>query len=118
MNTDKKPVSTNTYYYGLDQLRAVLMLIGVLVHSAATIGPYPWNYNSRFYQNDWIFNTIYVTHFFRMEAFFLIAGFFSCLVLYRKDRAYFMQGRVKRVLVPLLSSMAIINTFEVYFVVS
>ena len=53
-----------------------------------------------------------------MEAFFLIAGFFSCLVLYRKDRAYFMQGRVKRVLVPLLSSMAIINTFEVYFVVS
>ena len=107
-----------TYYYGLDQLRAVLMLIGVLVQSAATIGPYPWNYNSHFYKNDVIFHLIYFTHFFRMEAFFLIAGFFSCLVLYRKDKSYFMKGRIQRVLIPLISSIAIINTFEVYFVVS
>ncbi|MDO5640496.1 MAG: acyltransferase family protein [Neisseria sp.] len=113
-NIEKKA----TYYYGLDQLRAALMLIGVLVHSAATIGPYKWNYNSHFYKNDVLFDLIYFTHFFRMEAFFLIAGFFSCLVLYRKDKRYFMQGRVKRVLIPLIFSIALINTFEVYFVVS
>ncbi|UOO82067.1 acyltransferase family protein [Uruburuella testudinis] len=114
MNTD----NNRTYYYGLDQLRSVLMLIGVLIHSVAVIGPYPWAYNSKLYQNDGLFQVIYVTHFFRMEAFFLIAGFFSCLVLYRKDRSYFMQGRIRRVLVPLLASVALINTFEVYFVVS
>ncbi len=105
------------YYYGLDQLRSGLMLIGVLIHTAALINPfYQWNYVSQ-YRNEFIHDLVYITHFFRMEAFFVIAGFFSAMVLIKKGAAYFMEGRYKRVLVPLISSILLINTFEVWFIV-
>ncbi|WP_416191818.1 acyltransferase family protein [Neisseria sp. CCUG12390] len=105
------------YFYGLDQLRSGLMLMGVLIHTVALINPfYQWNYVSQ-YRNEFIHNLVYVTHFFRMEAFFVIAGFFSAMVLAKKGTRYFISGRYKRVLIPLLSSILFINTFEVWFIV-
>lgn len=107
------------YYYGLDQLRAILMLAGVLIHTVALVNYYyPWNYVSRYYENKTIHDIVYVTHFFRMETFFMIAGFFAAMVLIKKGGTYFMEGRIKRVLIPLVSSILFINTFEVWFSVS
>lgn len=116
--TDKNQfMQKKEYYYGLDQLRSALMLIGVLIHTVALINPfYQWNYISR-YRNEFIHDLVYVTHFFRMETFFVIAGFFSAMVLLKKGSRYFLNGRYKRVLVPLISSILFINTFEVWFIV-
>lgn len=107
------------YYYGLDQLRAILMLVGVMLHTGSLVNDYyQWNYVSQYYQNAAIHDFIYITHFFRMETFFMIAGFFSAMVLIKKGQAYFMDGRVRRVLIPLISSILLINMFEVWFSVS
>lgn len=107
------------YYYGLDQLRAILMLIGVLLHTAALVNDYyQWNYVSKHYQNGMLHDIVYISHFFRMETFFMIAGFFSAMVLVKKGTRYFMDGRIRRVLIPLISSIVLINTFEVWFSVS
>ena len=96
-------IARKEYYYGLDQLRALLMLIGVLTHAASIISPfYQWNYHSERYQDALIHNIVHITHFFRVEAFFLIAGFFSAMVLERKGKRYFLKGRYLRVLMPLI----------------
>ncbi|ABR74114.1 acyltransferase [Actinobacillus succinogenes] len=111
-------IAKKEYYYGLDQLRALLMLIGVLTHAASVISPfYQWNYHSERYQDALIHNIVHVTHFFRVEAFFLIAGFFSAMVLVKKGKRYFLKGRYLRVLMPLVFSILLINSFEVWFVV-
>ncbi|WP_041639500.1 acyltransferase family protein [[Mannheimia] succiniciproducens] len=111
-------IAKKEYYYGLDQLRALLMLIGVLTHAASVISPfYRWDYHSDRYQDALIHNIVHVAHFFRVEAFFLIAGFFSAMVLLKKGKHYFLKGRYLRVFMPLISSILLINTFEVWFVV-
>ncbi|MDG2960905.1 acyltransferase family protein [Bisgaard Taxon 10/6] len=111
-------IARKEYYYGLDQLRALLMLIGVLTHAASIISPfYQWNYHSERYQDALIHNIVHITHFFRVEAFFLIAGFFSAMVLVKKGKRYFLKGRYLRVLMPLIFSILLINSFEVWFVV-
>lgn len=98
-------------FYGLDYLRAILMLIGILIHSVAIINPYAvWRYHSKFYENEVIYLIIYSTHFFRMEAFFLIAGFFSCMVINKKGIDYYLKNRVKRVLIPFISSIIFISS--------
>ena len=41
-------------------------------------------------------------HAYRMELFFMISGFFSCMVLRYRDNRYFILQRVKKLLVPFL----------------
>ena len=43
------------------------------------------------------------THYFRMHTFFLISGFFSALVLYRKGHYQMLDNRFKRILLPLIT---------------
>ena len=42
------------------------------------------------------------THYFRMHAFFLISGFFSALVLYRKGHYEMLNNRFTRIFLPLI----------------
>ncbi len=41
-------------------------------------------------------------HSFRMELFYMISGFFSCMVLQYRDNRYFVRQRVKKLLIPFL----------------
>lgn len=91
------------------------MLAGVVSHAADVIGPEKWIYNSKHYQNEAINLFIHITHLFRMETFFVLAGFFSCLVINRKSKDCFIRNRINRVLIPLLSSIALISSFQILF---
>lgn len=91
------------YFYGLDELRAGLMLIGVFWHAVSVISPHhSFVYPSAYHQSTGIYASIYPEHIFRMEAFFLVSGFLSRMVLTRRDKSQFFSARVKRVLLPLL----------------
>ncbi|MDO5090790.1 MAG: acyltransferase family protein [Cardiobacteriaceae bacterium] len=91
------------YYYGLDTLRAVLMLVGVLWHAASIVSPLShFVYSSTLHKSFPIYAAIYPEHLFRMEAFFLVSGFLSQMILLRKGKGDFFRARVKRVLIPLV----------------
>ena len=91
------------YYYGLDSLRAILMLVGVLWHAVNILSPLTvFVYDSQIHKSFPLFALIYPEHLFRMEAFFLVSGFLAQMVLWRKGKAAFWRARVKRVFLPLV----------------
>jgi glucan biosynthesis protein C len=91
-------------YHALDSLRGFAMLLGVLLHaglSFAVLVPAFWSVRD----NDPspladVF--LFAVHDFRMQLFFLLAGFFGCLLYLKYGPAGMGWHRAKRVLVPLL----------------
>ena len=97
-----------TRYHGLDFCRSTFMILGIFYHVGLI-------YSNN---NDWrvlstetsslITKTTNYLHLFRMEAFYLISGFFFILVL-KKSKDNFLADRLKRVLIPLLFCGLFIN---------
>ena len=101
--------------HALDALRSVLMLLGVVLHSA-----YPYGQSAdwlvrdarRSAMMDGLIDTI---HFFRMPAFFVIAGCFSLMLLSRQDSAGgFLRERSRRIGVPLLATLLSFNLVQTW----
>jgi glucans biosynthesis protein C len=92
-------------YHSLDALRAAMMLLGLVLHSAASytdtaLGS-AWPFRDR--QTSVAFDlVIFFIHLFRMPAFFVVAGFFGALLYYRSGAAGFARNRGRRVLLPLV----------------
>lgn len=110
--------STNTlaiqkrYYYGLDELRAALMLIGVFWHAACILAPsFNFVYSSPYHKSALIYRSVYPEHIFRMEAFYLVSGFLSYMIISRKGKKEFIRARIKRVLIPLVLGCFGVNLF-------
>lgn len=86
--------------HALDALRAFILLLGVVFHSAISF----------VFRNDgtWAVGTadtsfvlwwfLSYAHSFRMETFFLLAGFFAALVVSRRGEAAFLRDRARRIL--------------------
>lgn len=98
------------YFFGLDTLRASLMLIGVFWHTVSVLSPLGnFVYASELHRSPILYALIYPEHIFRMEAFFLVSGFLSRMVLTRRDKRHFLSARLKRVLLPLLLGCFALN---------
>ncbi|HUK02418.1 MAG TPA: acyltransferase family protein [Steroidobacteraceae bacterium] len=87
--------------HALDAVRAYALLLGVVLHSAA-------GFLQGFPIPSWVDTPstaaaviYFVIHFFRMSAFFLMAGFFARLVVERRGVKAFVKDRSKRIAVPL-----------------
>lgn len=89
-------------YYGLDALRGVMMLLGIVLHTAMLYAPLPpIPVNDR--RTSPLFAVVVLfIHDFRMPLFFLLSGFFWALLVgkYGLPRAY--RNRAARILAPLL----------------
>lgn len=98
--------------HSLDALRAAMMLLGLVLHSAVTytvtrLGatwPLKDPQTSVFF--DWV---VFIIHLFRMPTFFVMAGFFAAFLYYREGTSGFLAHRVKRLLVPLVAGWAILG---------
>jgi glucans biosynthesis protein C len=91
--------------HALDALRGAMMLLGLVLHAAASYTLRPlgdgWPYQD--VQTSPVFDGIaYVIHLFRMPAFFAVAGFFAALLYAREGARGFARNRAKRVLLPLV----------------
>ena len=64
--------------HSLDAMRGILMLLGVYFHLAFNYRTSEKNGHIFF---DWLIGQ---THYFRMPAFFILAGFFGALLFYRR----------------------------------
>ena len=95
-------------YYGLDALRGTMMMLGIVLHGAtfylvsppATM-PIPTDRNNA-YVFDLLFHFI---HSFRMPTFFVLAGFFTALLIGKRGLWGTYKNRAARVLAPFLAAL-------------
>ena len=96
-------------YHSLDAVRATMMLLGLVLHSAAAYihAPQPeaWPFHDPPGRVAFAILLVFI-HLFRMPAFFLVAGFFGALLYHRDGRAGFLKNRLRRIGLPLPIFMA------------
>jgi glucan biosynthesis protein C len=107
-------------YHGLDFVRAVAMMLGVVIHTCCffrddiqfgwVVGEYGGDSLNTF--------TVKFIHFFRMQLFMLLAGFFAELVCQRKGMTHLCRDRVKRIFVPFLVGIFLFTPFVGFLVES
>jgi glucans biosynthesis protein C len=91
-------------YYGLDALRGGMMMLGIVLHASLLYlaepppgYPLPTDRNTAF-----SFDVILVLiHSFRMPTFFVLAGFFTSLLVEKRGVGGTYANRAKRILAPL-----------------
>jgi peptidoglycan/LPS O-acetylase OafA/YrhL len=93
--------------HALDGLRAVMMLLGLVLHSAANYTVTPlgeaWPYQDA--QTSRLFDfLVFIVHLFRMPTFFVIAGFFAAFLYVREGGRGFLRHRARRILLPLVAA--------------
>jgi len=96
--------------HSLDALRATMMLLGLVLHSAVSYITTPlgaaWPYKDP--QTSVLLDlVVFFIHLFRMPAFFVVAGLFGALLLCREGRGGFVRNRGRRVLIPLVMFWAV-----------
>lgn len=87
----------------LDAVRAFALLLGVVFHASLSFMPIfiGWAVMD-VSTSDWISIFVLVSHSFRMELFFLIAGFFSHMTFHRRGRGVFLASRLVRIGIPFV----------------
>ena len=91
-------------FHGLDAARAIALFIGIFHHGIESFISYAkWDWITEDSQSSFLLDILfYASHTFRMQAFFLMAGFFAHLLLLRKGYWGFVMNRTKRLVLPLL----------------
>ncbi len=93
----------------LDALRATLMLLGVVLHTA-NIYREGGGWLVADPQQSWVFGAVSdAIHAFRMPAFFVLSGFFCAMTLRRHGRRALLRKRLFRLLVPLAVVGSVVN---------
>jgi len=98
--------STHERIHALDSLRAIMMILGLVIHTAITYGVVDYGRSwslkdaeSTSLSMDWIVSFIHV---FRMPLFFVVAGFFAALLFYKRGAKKMIKNRLDRILYPFL----------------
>lgn len=91
-----------------DAVRGGLMLLGIPYHVALAYRPGRAWMLPVMEGDPLMTDMAHVIHVFRMPAFFLIAGYFSALLLARRDARGWLRGRLVRIGVPLAVSLVTI----------
>lgn len=91
--------------HSLDALRAVMMLLGLVLHTALSYIPgLPsgvWAYSDP-QPSEWFGWLASLIHAFRMPAFFAVSGFFASFLVRRRGTGTFLRHRLNRIGVPLV----------------
>jgi surface polysaccharide O-acyltransferase-like enzyme len=89
-------------YYGLDALRGVMMLLGVVLHTAMFYADLPMIPIADRQRSPFLGAVVLLIHSFRMPLFFLLSGFFWALLVEKHGLKRAYSNRVQRILVPFL----------------
>lgn len=85
----------------LDATRAFALILGVVFHAGLSFVPIYIGWAVQDVSTSFLVGAfLTVSHSFRMEVFFLLAGFFSCLTLNRRGVGEFMRSRLIRIGIP------------------
>lgn len=103
-------------YHDLDAFRAWAVLLGVVLHAAWLM--LAFKANTPIVDVDhspiasWIF---WYIHLFRMQAFFLVAGFFGNMVYRKRGLGEFTKHRLLRIGVPLVVGAIVLVPWSLYY---
>lgn len=87
----------------MDNLRAVAMFLGLVLHAAVFYNSWPLPAGKLHPENSNVLHVIVeMIHVFRMELFYLVAGFFACLLMRRKGLKQLLKNRFVRILLPFV----------------
>lgn len=96
-------VTSPPRYDYLDAVRAFALLLGVVFHAGLSFLPFPIGWAVMDVSTSPVVAIgIVVSHAFRMELFFLIAGFFSRMSFHRHGARAFCGTRLVRLVIPLV----------------
>ena len=98
--------------HGFDALRAIMMMLGLVIHSSMGYSDVDygriWPFKDIDSQSHFFHNLVVLIHVFRMPAFFVVAGFFGALLFYKKSPKIMIMNRVHRIVYPLLVALFIL----------
>jgi len=98
----------------LDATRAFALVLGILFHASLSFAPIFMGWAVQDVSTSPLVSIFMaVSHSFRMETFFLLAGFFSHLTYHRKGAAEFVRSRVLRIVVPFVVGWFILRPLVV-----
>ena len=87
----------------LDAVRAIALLVGVVFHASLSFMPFFIGWAVMDINTSNIAATfILISHSFRLEVFFLIAGFFAHMSFHKMKKTDFVSSRLLRIAVPFL----------------
>ena len=96
-------MSTTQRLYALDNLRAIMMWLGIVLHVSVNYmtgaSPTPWRDSQTSLAADLL---IVFIHAFRMPVFFILAGFFTALLLEKRGLVAMLQQRMQRLFWPFI----------------
>ncbi len=85
-------------YYGLDALRASMILLGIVFHVSLPYTGLPMRgYYVTQQRSLFLFITAFLLHYFRMPMFFLLSGFLSGMIWGREGTRKFLHIRSRRI---------------------
>ena len=98
----------------LDATRAFALVLGIVFHASLSFMPVFMGWAVQDVSTSPLV-TMFMTisHSFRMEAFFLLAGFFSHLTFHRKGAGEFVRSRVLRIVLPFVVGWFILRPLVV-----
>ena len=112
-------------YYGFDALRGAMMMLGIVLHGAVfyLASPPPTMFIITDRNTSPVCDILFhFIHSFRMPIFFLLAGFFTALLVEKRGLWGTWKNRAARVLAPLLAAMVtmlpVAGLFMISFMVS
>ena len=102
-------------YHDMDFVRAAAMLLGLILHVCIFFGPPRILFWGAGEASGDVANQQLVSfiHLFRMQLFFLMAGFFAQLVIDRKGFRHLVRDRLKRILLPFLAGILLLMPIHV-----
>jgi len=113
-----KPPQRTERLHALDSLRAVMMLLGLVLHSAINYAVVDvgaaWPFKDRQSTNPLFDLLVGYIHAFRMPVFFVVAGFFGALLFYEKSPQAMLKNRLARVLYPFLAFVLLLWPLVVF----
>lgn len=105
---DQSTANISVRYHGLDALRAIAMVLGIVLHAALpyfdTSGIWPSDKGN----SNVIWAIFEFIHLWRMPLFFILAGFFAALVVDKHSWRAFWRQRLRRVGLPLFVFLPLI----------
>lgn len=103
-------------FHALDAVRASALLLGVVFHASESMDPAAVTYwaTADVSSSGLVAAFRHASHSFRMELFFVIAGFFAHLLWQRRGVGAFVWNRVARILLPLVVGWMVLYPILVF----
>ncbi len=99
----------------MDSLRAVMMVLGVVLHAGQVFDPAAIWLMTNPEASDFYTHLTAFIHRFRMPVFFMVSGFFTLFVLLPKGPKYFALSKLERIGVPILTVALSLNMLQSVF---